>query len=405
MIVDKLWKLTNTVRVGLDVRSSVTPHTHRDNPLSRIMCAPIAPVVVCYTLKFASQNEQEEWKTNTGEGRKGKRGRTVSDDTGGKSLSDTSTSTRGQCVGESSTCVKSRVNCDTWLGTGNVRREFAVSSAHACVQSVRKNIREDMEDRWITNLSEDRKRFYLVSSLLDPLTKMLSFCDTVTSTSPPGKTIPSVIFQWTWKVFTCSLLREKWKTRMDKSSIVVIWTNSWIWVPYPWISTWSLSKGKSSFNRTYKSNRCPTTQTLWCDGYNISNSFPTWPECLDSTWQYLPLLRLLRGSSVVWNLYRLTCVGVFWTPPWLTWCGINRTLDHLGRDEQRGHTHHTHTHTHTHYLLSHWHTGDPYIFTFLCVSHTNTVEVLLNLTHHIPGPTLLTINLVAKRSLLIRSCW
>ena len=50
----------------------------------------------------------------------------------------------------------------TWLGTGNVRREFPVSSAHACVQSVRKNIREDMEDRWVTNLSEDRKRFYLV---------------------------------------------------------------------------------------------------------------------------------------------------------------------------------------------------------------------------------------------------
>jgi len=64
----------------------------------------------------------------------------------------------------------------TWLGT-DVRREFPVSSAHACVQSVRKNIREDMEDRWVTNLSEDRKRFYLVSSLLDPRTKMLSFCD------------------------------------------------------------------------------------------------------------------------------------------------------------------------------------------------------------------------------------
>ncbi len=31
-------------------------------------------------------------KTNTGEGGKGKKGRTVSDDAGGKSLSDTSTS-------------------------------------------------------------------------------------------------------------------------------------------------------------------------------------------------------------------------------------------------------------------------------------------------------------------------
>ncbi len=46
-------------------------------------------------------------KSNTGEGGKGKRGRTASDDAGGKSLSDTSTSTRGQCVGESSTGVKS----------------------------------------------------------------------------------------------------------------------------------------------------------------------------------------------------------------------------------------------------------------------------------------------------------
>ena len=54
------------------------------------------------------------------------------------------------------------------MGTGNVCREFPVSSEHVCVQSVRQNIREDMEDRWVTNLSEDRKRFYLVSSLLDP---------------------------------------------------------------------------------------------------------------------------------------------------------------------------------------------------------------------------------------------
>ncbi len=52
-----------------------------------------------------------------------------------------------------------------------------MSSVHACVQYVRQNIREDMEDRWVTNLSEGRKRFYLVSSLLDPSTKVLSFCD------------------------------------------------------------------------------------------------------------------------------------------------------------------------------------------------------------------------------------
>jgi hypothetical protein len=43
MIVDKIWKLTNTVllpvRVGLTPRSS---HTHWQ-PLSRIMCVPIPP--------------------------------------------------------------------------------------------------------------------------------------------------------------------------------------------------------------------------------------------------------------------------------------------------------------------------------------------------------------------------
>ncbi len=46
---------------------------------------------------------------NTGEGGKDKRGRTVSDDEGGKSLSDTSTSTCGKCVGERSTGTKSTV--------------------------------------------------------------------------------------------------------------------------------------------------------------------------------------------------------------------------------------------------------------------------------------------------------
>ncbi len=44
-------------------------------------------------------------KTNTGEGVKGKKVRTVSDDTGGKSLSDTSTS-----VGVKSTVIRTSVN-------------------------------------------------------------------------------------------------------------------------------------------------------------------------------------------------------------------------------------------------------------------------------------------------------
>ncbi len=76
----------------------------------------------------------------------------------------------GQCT--SSSLLEDAPIKQTCLGTGNVHREFPVSSAHDCVQYVRQNIREDMEDRWVTNLREDRKRFYLVSSLLDPLTKI-----------------------------------------------------------------------------------------------------------------------------------------------------------------------------------------------------------------------------------------
>ncbi len=129
-------------------------------------------------------------------------------------------------------------------------REFPVSSVHDCVQSVRQNIREDMEDRWVTNLSDDRKRFYLVSSLLDPHTRMLSFCD--------NKYFPS--------------------------------------------SCQDDSLGYLSMD--LKSFYVQSTQG------EVKQSY-----MLDSTWQYLSLLCLLRGSSVVWDLYRLTCAGGFWTPP------------------------------------------------------------------------------------------
>jgi len=93
------------------------PHTHRDNLLSRIMCVPIAPpVTVCHTVKigllFFKKNSiprvkmvKRSDKTNTGEGGKGKKSRTVSDDSGGKSLSDTSTS-----AGVKSTVIRTSVN-------------------------------------------------------------------------------------------------------------------------------------------------------------------------------------------------------------------------------------------------------------------------------------------------------
>jgi hypothetical protein len=87
------------------------PHTHRDNPLSRIMCAPIGPPVTVIVLHYEnsitflffwnffsiffhrplfrhsfcilSKMKKRNDQTNTGEGGKGKRGRNTSDNAGG----------------------------------------------------------------------------------------------------------------------------------------------------------------------------------------------------------------------------------------------------------------------------------------------------------------------------------
>jgi hypothetical protein len=64
-------------------------------------------------------------------------------------------------------------------------------------------------------------------------------------------------------------------------------------------------------------------------------------------------------------------------------------IDHLGRDQQRGHTHTPHTHTHTTYSLT-----PPYICTSLklCLAHQYTeLVVLSHLQHFIPCPRLPTI--------------
>jgi hypothetical protein len=65
----------------------------------------------------------------------------------------------------------------TWFGPANPRCEFPVSSSHESIKVVRLSIRQDLQDRWVTNLNEDRKSFFLIASLLDPRTKSLSFCD------------------------------------------------------------------------------------------------------------------------------------------------------------------------------------------------------------------------------------
>ena len=93
MIVDKVWKLTNTVRVGLDARSS---HAQTQSTLPDTVCSHCPPChgVFHYEnlttfLKKISKKimEKRNEKSNTGEAGKDKRGRTVSDDAGGKSLS------------------------------------------------------------------------------------------------------------------------------------------------------------------------------------------------------------------------------------------------------------------------------------------------------------------------------
>jgi hypothetical protein len=116
MILDNVWKLTNTVRVGLDVRSSHASgqFTFPDNVCS--YCPPCHGVshcenwtTFCFFFKkiCIPRAKMVKWndKTNTGEGGKGKKGRTTSDDAGGKSLSDTSTSS-----GVKSTVIHTSVN-------------------------------------------------------------------------------------------------------------------------------------------------------------------------------------------------------------------------------------------------------------------------------------------------------
>jgi hypothetical protein len=123
MIVDKVWKLTNTIRVGLDARSS---HTHRQSTFPDNVCSynpchgvshyeNLTTFFVFLEIFFQSPRSvrakmvKSNEKTNTGEGVKNKRVRSVLDDVGVKSLSETSKSVCGQFVGQISTGVKSTV--------------------------------------------------------------------------------------------------------------------------------------------------------------------------------------------------------------------------------------------------------------------------------------------------------
>ena len=43
-----------------------------------------------------------------------------------------------------------------WFGKGNTSSEFPVTSAHESIKSAHKRVREDLDLRWVTNLSEER---------------------------------------------------------------------------------------------------------------------------------------------------------------------------------------------------------------------------------------------------------
>jgi hypothetical protein len=64
MIVDKVWKLTNTVRVGLDARSS---HAQTQSTFPDNVCSCCPPVTVCekenlttFLKKKSKKNHGEE---------------------------------------------------------------------------------------------------------------------------------------------------------------------------------------------------------------------------------------------------------------------------------------------------------------------------------------------------------
>ncbi len=125
-----------------------------------------------------------------------------------------------------------------------------------------------LELRWVTNLSEDRKRFYLIATLLDPRTKMLSFCD--------NKYFPS-----SWKDEGDALLSMEFKSLcMEQTQVEVNHADGQ--VPKPSIMDDLLDVSSTSTDVD------PSSVNSHC--------WSAWPG---STWLCLPALRLLRDSLAV----------------------------------------------------------------------------------------------------------
>ncbi len=128
----------------------------------------------------------------------------------------------------------------------------------------------------------------------------------------------------------------------------------------------------------------------------------TWDLLVQCTSEIKKRIRERVVKSKGSGLPRMIQVGNLWVrslSPWvenvwvrtpqvgnLVWYGVVTTYLRCQGET----THHTHKHTLPTHSLTNW-----YINTFLCVSHTNTLEVSLNLKDLIPGPNLPT----------IKPCW
>ena len=84
------------------------------------------------------------------------------------------------------------------------------------------------------------------------------------------------------------------------------------------------------------------------------------------------------GLWYCWTVYILLGGG-FWTPPWLTWCGIKKHLKSSWKRSTKKTQTHTHTHTHTTYSL----TDAPIHIHFpFCLTHQYITSVVTLVVPH-----------------------